>query len=119
MEFEEIKSCIVVILLGIGNKERIDFLKMDIEGVEDSVIRELFQTGKLNIIRECVVEYHHHIEPKEDSLSQTLRIFEDSHFGYQIYSHWEHLFQKENFKTYLSIHIKNRSTLYDSWKQDC
>ena len=89
------------VLLSSYLKERVDFLKMDIEGVEDSVINELFQAGKLNIVRECVMEYHHHIEPKEDILSQILQIFEDSHFGYQIYTYFRLPFSREAFQSIL------------------
>ena len=77
---------IPAVLLSSYLTERVDFLKMDVEGVEGSVINELFQAGRLNFVRECVMEYHHHIKPNEDSLSQTLKIFEDSHFGYQVHS---------------------------------
>jgi len=92
---------------------------MDIEGVEDSVIKELFQSGRLNLVRKCVMEYHHHFKPKEDSLSQTLPVRPeydprpDEHVRA-----FKHLLGKRQ-GPYLSIHIKNRSTLYDSWKQDC
>ena len=74
---------------------------MDIEGVEDSVIKELFQSGRLNLVRKCVMEYHHHFKPKEDSLSQTLKIFEGSHFGYQIYSHVGIPFSRGKFQDIL------------------
>jgi len=89
---------IPAVLLSSYLKERVDFLKMDIEGVEGSVINELFQTKKLSFVREAVVEFHHHIEPKEDLLSQTLKIFEDSHFGYQIYTHIRMPFSRGKFQ---------------------
>lgn len=94
------------VLLSSYLKERVDFLKMDIEGVEGSVINELFQAGKLNFVRESVIEYHHHIKPKEDLLSQTLKIFEDNHFGYQIHTHMRMPFSREKFQGILTYAYK-------------
>ncbi len=64
--------------------EPVDFLKMDIEGAEVEVLEELARSGRLAQIRQMVVEYHHHINPREDALSHTLRLLEDNGFGYQI-----------------------------------
>lgn len=66
--------------------EPVDFLKMDIEGAEAAVLEELAHSGKLPLVREMAVEYHHHINAREDTLSRTLRLLEDSGFGYQIRS---------------------------------
>jgi FkbM family methyltransferase len=65
------------------NKE-VDFLKMDIEGAELSVIEELSNAGKLNYIKQMVIEYHHHIIREDDVLSRMLQLLENSGFGYQI-----------------------------------
>lgn len=37
----------------------IDFMKLDVEGAEGRVIRDLFDTNRLRLIREIVLEYHH------------------------------------------------------------
>lgn len=74
------------VILSSYMRGSLDFLKMDIEGAEGAVIDELFRSGRLKIVRECVFEYHHHIKSSEDSLSKTLKIFEESNFGYQINS---------------------------------
>jgi len=74
------------ILLSKFIREPVDFLKMDIEGAEAEVLEELAQSGRLRQIREMVVEYHHHIDPREDTLSRMLRVLEDNGFGYQIRS---------------------------------
>lgn len=67
-------------------KKKIDFVKMDIEGMEYEAISELDITGKLSLVRELIIEYHHHIKPQEDALSNLLKKIEDSNFGYQITS---------------------------------
>jgi FkbM family methyltransferase len=64
--------------------EPADFVKMDIEGSEDTVIQEVAQSGKMGMIKELVMEYHHHIRPECDRLGEVLRAFETNGFGYQI-----------------------------------
>src|SRR5690606_24120833 len=44
----------------------VDFLKMDIEGAELEVIKELAASNKLGLIRQMIVEYHHHLQPEKD-----------------------------------------------------
>lgn len=67
-------------------KRHIDFVKIDIEGMEYIALSELVSTGKLGFVRELIIEYHHHIKPQEDVLSSLLKKIEDSNFGYQITS---------------------------------
>lgn len=64
--------------------EPVDFLKMDIEGSEDQVLKDLNETGKLALVREIVLEYHHHLTPREDKLGVFLKILEQTNFGYQL-----------------------------------
>lgn len=74
----------------------IDFLKMDIEGAELSVLKELIKSDKLRYIKQMVIEYHHHIKEHEDNFSHTLELLEDAGFGYQI----EADFLKPRWKVY-------------------
>ncbi len=62
----------------------VDFLKMDIEGAELSVLKELLKSNKLRYVKQMVIEYHHHIKEHEDNFSHTLELIEDAGFGYQI-----------------------------------
>ena len=62
----------------------INFLKMDVEGAELSVLKELIKSDKLRHVKQMVVEYHHHIKEHEDHFSHTLELLEDAGFGYQI-----------------------------------
>ena len=57
---------------------------MDIEGSELSVLKELKESGKLQYIKQMVIEYHHHIIEDEDLGSTILTLLEDANFGYQI-----------------------------------
>lgn len=62
----------------------VDFLKLDIEGAETLVIEDLDKNDKLKLIQQMVIEYHHHINKDDDSLSGMLAILEKHNFGYQI-----------------------------------
>ena len=81
--------------------KQVDFLKMDIEGSEGRVIEELAKQDKLKLIKEMVLEYHHHIEPKDDTLSRILDILENNGFGYQLRSHLNVPFKREEFQDIL------------------
>ena len=72
------------VLLSNYVRGRVDFLKMDIEGAEYLVIEELSHRNKLKLIKEMVIEYHHHIKPADDNFSKILKILEENGFGYQI-----------------------------------
>jgi len=62
----------------------VDFLKIDVEGTEDLVLDDLVASGKLGMVSQMFIEYHHHIKKDADRLSQFLRVLEDHNFGYQI-----------------------------------
>lgn len=64
--------------------EPVDFLKMDIEGAEVPVLEELGASGKLPLIGQMVLEFHHHIDPSSDQLGRLLSLFEANGFGYQL-----------------------------------
>lgn len=62
----------------------VDLLKLDVEGAEGGVIRELSRARKLRRIREIIIEFHHHIPGKTETLSDLLSDLEINSFGYQI-----------------------------------
>ena len=64
--------------------ERVDFLKIDIEGAEMEVIEELASSGKMVHVQQMAIEFHHHMVPNDDRMSQLLKILETQGFGYQL-----------------------------------
>jgi len=62
----------------------VDMLKMDIEGSEHDVLRELEESGKLGEIGRITMEYHHHIQPHDDRLGHILCALEIAGFGYHL-----------------------------------
>lgn len=64
----------------------VDFLKLDVEGSELPVLRDLVATGAIGHIRQMAIEFHHHMSPTVDNLSECLAILEGHGFGYQLTS---------------------------------
>ena len=62
--------------------EPVDFLKMDIEGVELRVLREAQK--KLSLVNRMFVEYHYAPDLKENSLTEILNILEQEGFVFQV-----------------------------------
>lgn len=89
------------VLLSEHIKEKIDFIKIDVEGAEDAVIKELSKQDKLKFFKELVIEYHHHINPKKNKLSNILNILEKNAFGYQVSAPLKPPFDREKFQDIL------------------
>lgn len=63
----------------------VDLLKMDIEGVELKIIRELQEKDKLGLIRQCFIEYHYNPSNPDNNFCELLRIIESSGLKYIIH----------------------------------
>jgi FkbM family methyltransferase len=64
----------------------IDFLKLDVEGSELPVLRDLVTSGAIAQVKQMVIEFHHHMSPNVDNMSECLAILEQHGFGYQLTS---------------------------------
>jgi FkbM family methyltransferase len=64
----------------------VDFLKLDVEGSELPVLRDLASSGAIGQIRQMVIEFHHHLSPTVDNMSECLSLLEQHGFGYQLTS---------------------------------
>ena len=62
----------------------VDLLKIDIEGSEIAAFAELGASGKMSLIREMRIEYHHHIPGECHSLAAFLERLERHGFGYEL-----------------------------------
>lgn len=76
----------------------VDFLKMDIEGAEAQVLAELSNSGKLPLVGQMVIEYHHHIDECRDALSEVLLTLERAGFGYQLEASLRRPFASKQFQ---------------------
>lgn len=80
---------------------RIDLLKMDIEGAELSVLKDLVKSRKISLISHMIIEYHHHIVNRKNNLSAVLHILEKEGFGYQIQARVNTPFVKRTYQDIL------------------
>jgi hypothetical protein len=62
----------------------VDFLKLDIEGMEGPVLEELEATKKLSLIREMVIEVHHNLVESPGNLVRILHLLQNAGFNYHI-----------------------------------
>lgn len=62
----------------------VDLLKLDVEGAESRVIGELVQSGKMNMVKRLIIEYHHHISDEPSALGRFLQILENCGWQYQL-----------------------------------
>lgn len=86
----------------------VDLLKMDIEGVEFEVLAEAAERGKLRLVDQIIVEYHHHITETEDRLAGLLDLLEREGFGYRIRAKYRPRAEPTEFQDIL-LHAYRRS----------
>lgn len=101
-----------VVLSSYITKE-VDLLKLDIEGSEGQVVRELVAASKLGLVKECVMEYHYYPASPDNNLSEILSLFEARGWLSQIY--YEDVFFPDyqldlarNYSYSFSIHTVNK-----------
>ena len=93
----------------------VDFLKLNIEGAELEVLKELDESGKINYIREMCLEWHSFPNQKQN-LGQLLSILEKNKFRYLI-NHYDYKINKfikppfkiKNKMYYLLVYAKREN----------
>lgn len=83
---------IKVVKLSDYINSEIDFLKLNIEGAELKVIKDLELNNKLNNINELVIEWHS-FAGQNQNLGELLTILEKNNFKYLI-NHYDYLINK-------------------------
>lgn len=79
------KSEVSCVTLSSYIKNPVALLKLDIEGGEGAVIRELHNTQKLPLIEECIMEYHYSTKNKANSISELLTLLGEDKFDILIF----------------------------------
>lgn len=64
--------------------DHVDLLKLDVEGMEWGVLRDLTVSGAISVIDRMAIEYHHHLPASTDRLAEFLGILEGAGFGYRL-----------------------------------
>jgi len=105
MQQKEIKVRADLLSNYLTKFDKIDLLKMDIEGAEVEVTEELFRSNAISKIDQLLVEYHHNIEPSSSTLSVFLKQFEEKGYGFNLRAKYSSVKGIQNI--YLFIFIKN------------
>lgn len=87
-------------------KQKVDLLKMDIEGAELDVLADLAYSKKTSLIDNMIIEYHHHINVNKNNLSHLLALLEKAEFGYQIQAKYSTPFQRKQYQDCLIFAYK-------------
>jgi FkbM family methyltransferase len=88
------------VLLSEYFSQPVDLLKMDIEGAELKVIRELHDKQKLCFVKQMFIEYHYNTTNPDNSLGELLGIMELEDFQYIIHSAYKPPYYKYQKKAY-------------------
>lgn len=97
--------------------EPVDFLKMDIEGAELDVLKELRDSGKLSFVKRMAIEYHHHVTMHVDNMSTMLALLENAGYGYHIDGHINTPNSSNMFQD-IMIYAYQKTTLIGSFGEE-
>jgi FkbM family methyltransferase len=75
-------------LSGVLASAHPDLVKMDVEGAELSIIKELFDSNTLGYARQYIIEYHHQIDKQKPLMGDFLKKFEVNEYDYNIRSNY-------------------------------
>ena len=99
---EEKINCKAVLLSNyIKQYDKIDFIKIDVEGAEWLILDDLVTTGAIKKVNQFIIEYHHKMSSEPSRLSSFLKIMEENGFEYNIKADY---FSKGDFQDIL-IHF--------------
>jgi FkbM family methyltransferase len=83
---------------------RIDLIKIDVEGAEVNIINDLFNSSLLHKADQYIIEYHHNMDRDKSCLSEFLLKFEMSGFSYSIKANF---YRVSRFQEILLYFYKN------------
>ncbi len=81
----------------IGKRE-IDFLKLDLEGIELKAMQDLTESGCLRQAREVFIEYHHRMGNSPSVLAGFLKILEVNGFDYSMDTFYTNHYGEDKFQ---------------------
>jgi len=68
----------------IRDRQRIDLVKIDVEGPELNIVNELAESSALQKAEQYIIEYHHRINNDPSVLSDFLKKFEMNGYDYNL-----------------------------------
>ncbi len=89
--------------------KRVDLIKIDIEGTEERVLKEI--EGKLCMVREIIIEFHGSSTNKSNNIENILSILDKNFFKYTLKQDYKKIKYKKIKRTdpfWLTVHAKRR-----------
>lgn len=71
--------------------EVVDLVKMDVEGAELNILKDLVESATIGRVKEYIIEYHHNLGSPKSNLSDFLAEFEKNGYGYNIKTSFKRL----------------------------
>lgn len=90
--------------------EPIDFIKVDVEGSEGDIFKDLERSKKLMFIDQGIVEFHNNLKSQTVSLGKFLSILDRAGYEYQIQSNMFKDFEKGKVQNILVYFYKRSLT---------
>ncbi len=90
------------------NGKQVDLVKLDVEGAEGSVMRDLADSGAIKKIDQFVVEYHHHVDRHKAKLGNFLSLLTQAGFEYQIGAVWASPQARDEFQDIMVQAFRSR-----------
>jgi FkbM family methyltransferase len=84
-----------------------DFAKIDVEGAEWEIIRDLDESKTIRHIHQFIFEYHHNIRGGSLKLSEFLRIFEINDFVYNVKASYELLGEVQDIEINVVARVRS------------
>jgi FkbM family methyltransferase len=91
----------------------VDLLKLDVEGTEELVLKEIERSGKLDLVQRLVLENHLNPEEGTHPLGPVLDLLERNGFRYAVDARSSrplHIFQSVNLRAWRAVSIPNRKS---------
>ena len=106
------------VLLSNYISEEVDLLKIDIEGVELKVLRELSQQKKLSLVKQMIIEYHFSHIISDNSLVELLEILDKEGFEYIIHSPYPAPYYRYRFPLGMMIYAFQKRDIPENKKPE-
>ncbi len=75
----------------IKNIEKIDLMKIDVEGAELNILNDLIESSLIKKTEQYIIEYHHNINNDASALSAFLAKFESNGYNYSIKANYHNI----------------------------
>jgi FkbM family methyltransferase len=81
--------------------KEVDLIKLDVEGAEDLVLKDLVQSKKIRSVKQMIVEYHHQDAKNKSKIGNFINHLEENNFTCHVCTENESLFVFPRQQTFI------------------